>query len=102
MSEKQTSAQTRSGTVLAESQGVYHALFERINLKPLAEMGGIEAFQSVEVLSEASADERVTASISVFLICSKARRRKSSASTGHCSTGTSQRWIHKSAVSSMR
>lgn len=67
MSEKQTSAQTRSGTVLAESQGVYHALFERINLKPLAEMGGIEAFQSVEVLSEASADARVTASISVFL-----------------------------------
>lgn len=67
MSEKQTSAQTRSGTVLAENQGVYHALFERINLKPLAEMGGIEAFQSVEVLSEASADERVTASISVFL-----------------------------------
>ncbi|MFJ4431048.1 type VI secretion system contractile sheath large subunit [Pseudomonas sp. NPDC089395] len=67
MSEEQSSAQTRSATVLSEHQGVYHALFDKINLKPLVEMGGIEGFQSVEVLSEATADERVTASISVFL-----------------------------------
>ncbi len=68
MSEEQTSVQARSAAVLAENgQGVYRALFDKINLKPLEEMGSIDAFQSIDALSEATADERVTASVSVFL-----------------------------------
>ncbi|MCE1117722.1 MULTISPECIES: type VI secretion system contractile sheath large subunit [Pseudomonas] len=68
MSQEYSSVQPHSGTVLAEERhGVYHALFEKINLTPLQALSGIEAFQSIEVLSEATADERVTASVSVFL-----------------------------------
>lgn len=68
MSEEQSSAQSRGAIVqVEESQSVYHALFERINLEPLDQMGGIEAFQSVEALSDATPNERVTASVSVFL-----------------------------------
>ncbi|CAM3921382.1 EvpB family type VI secretion protein [Pseudomonas reidholzensis] len=68
MSEEQSPVQSRDATVLSENgQGVYHALFNKINLKPLDAMGDIEAFQSIDMLSEATADERVTASVSVFL-----------------------------------
>lgn len=68
MSEEQSSAQSRGATVqVEENQSVYHALFERINLEPLDQMGGIEVFQSIDALSEATANERVTASVSVFL-----------------------------------
>ncbi|KPX20286.1 EvpB family type VI secretion protein [Pseudomonas syringae pv. delphinii] len=48
-------------------QGIYGALFAKINLSPVARLNGIEAFQNSEALSEASADERVTAAVSVFL-----------------------------------
>ncbi|WP_183146317.1 type VI secretion system contractile sheath domain-containing protein, partial [Pseudomonas syringae] len=48
-------------------QGVYNALFAKINLNPISELGAIEPFQNAEVLSEASPDERVTAAVSVFL-----------------------------------
>jgi len=68
MSEEQSSAQSRGATVRVEdSQNVYHTLFEKINLEPLDQMGGIDAYQSVDALSEATANERVTASVSVFL-----------------------------------
>lgn len=50
-----------------DSQNVYHTLFEKINLEPLEQMGGIDAYQSVDVLSEATPNQRVTASVSVFL-----------------------------------
>jgi len=48
-------------------QGVYGALFAKINLSPVAELSGIDVFQNSEALSEVSADERVTAAVSVFL-----------------------------------
>ncbi|SDW75810.1 type VI secretion system protein ImpC [Pseudomonas syringae] len=52
----------------AESgKGIYGALFAKINLNPVTRLSGIEAFQNSEALSEASADERVTAAVSVFL-----------------------------------
>lgn len=61
-------AQSRDAHVLTEeSRGIYGALFSKINLSPVAELGGIEAFQSSEALAEATADERVTAAVSVFL-----------------------------------
>jgi type VI secretion system protein ImpC len=68
MSLEKANAQSRGGAVLTEeAQGVYSALFSKINLSPVAELSGIEIFQNTEALSEVSVDERVTAAISVFL-----------------------------------
>jgi hypothetical protein len=69
MSSKHSSAVSGGGTVLSEeSTGVYSALFSKINLSPVSTLGDIEAFQNNEALSEISADERVTAAVSVFLL----------------------------------
>jgi hypothetical protein len=69
MSSKHSSAVSGGGTVLSEeSTGVYSALFSKINLSPVPTLGDIEAFQNNEALSEISADERVTAAVSVFLL----------------------------------
>lgn len=69
MSAEQSSAPSQlAKTHDADSgQGVYGALFAKINLSPVAQLSGLEAFQHSEALSEASADERVTAAVSVFL-----------------------------------
>ncbi|WP_341522080.1 type VI secretion system contractile sheath large subunit [Pseudomonas sp. G.S.17] len=68
MSAKQSSAPLSGDTVLSEeNQSVYSALFAKINLSPVITLGGIEAFQTNEALAEVSADERVTAAVSVFL-----------------------------------
>ncbi|WP_339416744.1 type VI secretion system contractile sheath large subunit [Pseudomonas sp. RL_105y_Pfl1_103] len=69
MSAEQSSAPSQlTKTHDADSgQGIYGALFAKINLSPVAQLSGIEAFQNSEALSEASADERVTAAVSVFL-----------------------------------
>ncbi|CAK9889242.1 MULTISPECIES: type VI secretion system contractile sheath large subunit [Pseudomonas] len=77
MSVEQSSAQSRGAAVLSEnSHGVYSALFDKINLSPIAQLGDIDAFQHPEALSEVSADERVTASVSVFLNLLKQSARK--------------------------
>lgn len=68
MSLEHSNVQSRDATVLSEdSGGVYSTLFNKINLSPVTELGGIEVFQNSEALSEVSADERVTAAVSVFL-----------------------------------
>jgi len=68
MSLEQSGAQSRGTTLLPEeSQGVYGALFNKINLSPVKVLGDLEVFQNTEALSEVSADERVTAAVSVFL-----------------------------------
>ena len=68
MAVENSSEQSRGTTVLSEEcKGIYGALFNKINLNPVAKLGGIEVFQNVEALSEVSADERVTAAVSVFL-----------------------------------
>ncbi|MFK0088040.1 type VI secretion system contractile sheath large subunit [Pseudomonas sp. NPDC090755] len=68
MSVEQSSTVSRGAEVLPESnQGVYAALFDKINLSPVAELEGIDDFQNEEALSEVSAEKRVTASVSVFL-----------------------------------
>jgi type VI secretion system protein ImpC len=77
MSSKHSSAVSGGGTVLSEeSTGVYNALFSKINLSPVSTLGDIEAFQNNEALSEISADERVTAAVSVFLNLLKGAARK--------------------------
>jgi type VI secretion system protein ImpC len=67
MSTEHVNVQSRGATVLAKENSVYAALFNKINLSPVAELGSIETFQHAEALSEASVDERVTAAVSVFL-----------------------------------
>lgn len=64
--ELTTNTQT---TVLEEIpfQGVYASLFEKINLTPVTEVSDINAFQDNAVLADASADERVTVAVQVFL-----------------------------------
>lgn len=56
-------------TVLEHPQGgsVYASLFEKINLTPVATLGGLDTYQDNTALSETTADERVTAAVQVFL-----------------------------------
>lgn len=68
MPAENSSVQSHGATVLSEhNNGVYATLFNKINLSPVTELGGIEVFQNSEALSEVSADERVTAAVNVFL-----------------------------------
>ena len=48
-------------------EGVYASLFEKINLKPVTSLGHITDYQDNVIMAEASADERVTAAIQVFM-----------------------------------
>ncbi|SET55236.1 type VI secretion system contractile sheath large subunit [Thorsellia anophelis] len=68
---QKNSSQSDSEVILTdavESQSsVYASLFEKINLNPVDKMVNIDTFQDAEVLSDATADERVTAAVSVFL-----------------------------------
>jgi len=68
MSTKQSSAQSGGEVISSElNQSVYGALFEKINLSPVSALGDIEFFQTNESLADASADQRVTAAVNVFL-----------------------------------
>jgi type VI secretion system protein ImpC len=56
------------GTVLdAPDQSLYATLCEKINLTPVTHTRPVESFQSIDALSDASIDERVTQAVSVFL-----------------------------------
>lgn len=77
MSVESSNVQSRGATVLpGENNGVYSVLFSKINLSPVSELAGIDAFQNAEALSEVSADERVTAAVSVFLTLLKESSQK--------------------------
>jgi type VI secretion system protein ImpC len=68
MATKQSSAQSGGEVISSElNQSVYGALFEKINLSPVSALGDIEFFQTNESLADASADQRVTAAVNVFL-----------------------------------
>ncbi|MDF3933910.1 type VI secretion system contractile sheath large subunit [Pseudomonas citronellolis] len=68
MSTEGTAANTGTAKTLdREGHGVYASLFDKINLNPVSQLADIEVFQNSDALSEASADERVTAAVSVFL-----------------------------------
>lgn len=56
-----------ASVVTHEGHGVYASLFDKINLNPVSQLSNIEVYQNSDALSEASADERVTAAVSVFL-----------------------------------
>ena len=47
--------------------GVYASLFEKINLNPVSELSDLNVWQDSQAMSDATADERVTAAMQVFL-----------------------------------
>lgn len=53
--------------VTPEQPGVYAHLFSRIDMSPVAALKRVDAFQDIDALCEVSADERVTAGVSVLL-----------------------------------
>ncbi|ELN2579151.1 type VI secretion system contractile sheath large subunit, partial [Enterobacter kobei] len=49
--------------------GVYASLFEKISLTPVSELSALDIWQDAQAMSEATADERLTAGMQVFLEC---------------------------------
>ncbi|ELY4673554.1 type VI secretion system contractile sheath large subunit [Cronobacter muytjensii] len=62
-----SSASAGDTQVREATGGVYASLFEKINLRPVAALDDIAAWQDSQRLADASADERVTAAVQVFL-----------------------------------
>lgn len=48
---------------------VYASLFEKINLNPVSELSVLDIWQDAQAMSDATADERLTAGMQVFLEC---------------------------------
>ena len=49
--------------------GVYASLFEKINLNPVSELSALDIWQDAQAMSDATADERLTAGMQVFIEC---------------------------------
>ena len=49
--------------------GVYASLFEKINLNPVSTLSALDIWQDNQAMSDATADERLTAGMQVFLEC---------------------------------
>ncbi len=57
MSVESSSVQSRGAEVLPEErQGIYSALFGKINLCPVSTLGTLDTFQDAEALADATAD----------------------------------------------
>ncbi len=71
MSVENQNAVTGESVVLERPQtgGVYASLFEKINLSPVSELSALDIWQDAHAMSDASADERLTAGMQVFLEC---------------------------------
>lgn len=69
MSVQNETSTSGSQTILehATSDGVYASLFEKINLTPVSELSELNTWQDNQSMADASADERVTAAMQVFL-----------------------------------
>lgn len=48
-------------------EGVYASLFDKINLNPVSSLSDLNVWQDNQAMSDATADERVTAAMQVFL-----------------------------------
>lgn len=59
--------QAKQETVVPDSDSVYASLCNKINLKPVAQARPIEAFRDNDMLSEASADERIARGMDALL-----------------------------------
>lgn len=49
------------------AEGVYASLFDKINLNPVSSLSDLNVWQDHQAMSDATADERVTAAMQVFL-----------------------------------
>ncbi|KJV49778.1 EvpB family type VI secretion protein [Pantoea sp. BL1] len=49
------------------AEGVYASLFDKINLNPVSSLSDLNVWQDNQAMSDATADERVTAAMQVFL-----------------------------------
>ncbi|GKX56761.1 hypothetical protein SOASR030_28730 [Leminorella grimontii] len=67
MSTQNVSSAKAGSTTVKENGGVYQSLFDKINLTPVAQFDDLVKFQDNDALAEASADERVTMAVNVFL-----------------------------------
>ncbi|WP_323840090.1 type VI secretion system contractile sheath large subunit [Photorhabdus africana] len=75
MTVQEQTASAAATTPYAEGS-VYQSLFEKIHLQPVERLSDIDRFQCSDALADVSADERVTAAVSVFLTLLKASARK--------------------------
>lgn len=71
MSVKNENAAGNESVVLERpaAGGVYASLFEKINLNPVSELSALDIWQDAQAMSDATADERLTAGMKVFLEC---------------------------------
>ena len=69
MSVKNENAVGGESVVLKRPEvgGVYASLFEKINLSPVSTLSALDIWQDNQAMSDASADERLTAGMQVFL-----------------------------------
>ncbi|ELY6264732.1 type VI secretion system contractile sheath large subunit [Cronobacter sakazakii] len=67
MSVQNTPTAAGATQVPETTGGVYASLFKKINLHPVDALDDIDAWQDSQRLADASADERVTAAVRVFL-----------------------------------
>lgn len=69
MSVKNENAAGGESVVLERPQagGVYASLFEKINLNPVVSLSALDSWQDNQTMSDATADERVTAAMQIFL-----------------------------------
>ncbi|MEG5483191.1 type VI secretion system contractile sheath large subunit [Enterobacter kobei] len=67
--KNENTADAGSVTLEQPAGGVYASLFEKISLRPVSALSALETWQDVQAMSEATADERLTAGIQVFLEC---------------------------------
>ncbi|WP_445493458.1 type VI secretion system contractile sheath large subunit [Photorhabdus sp. SF281] len=75
MTVQEQTASAAAGTPYAEGS-VYQSLCEKIHLQPVERLSDIDRFQCSDALADVTADERVTAAVSVFLTLLKASARK--------------------------
>ncbi|EMM6763560.1 type VI secretion system contractile sheath large subunit, partial [Pluralibacter gergoviae] len=63
----QTENTTGGESVVLErpAGGVYASLFEKINLHPVSELSALDIWQDPQAMSDATADERLTAGMQV-------------------------------------
>ncbi|WP_306767944.1 hypothetical protein, partial [Martelella alba] len=71
MSVQNENAAVGEATVLERpaAGGVYASLFEKINLNPVSQLSDINIWQDSQAMSDATADERLTAGMKVFMEC---------------------------------
>lgn len=49
-----------------EAGSVYASLFRKINLNPVSKLSALDIWQDAQAMSDATADERLTAGMQVF------------------------------------